>query len=175
MLIAAGGCNDQGEEANIGPEERPDNMANNANIVNDNDMTNDNMDANRNAAATNGQAVDVADITGNPNNYIGKTVTVSGWVERSYYPQTFRLDEDSVFTGGIDNDLLVVGKKDVIPADLKSGNADARVRVTGTVQKFVAVEIERDYDLDLTGEIENEFKNKTVLVANSVEVLEKED
>ena len=125
--------------------------------------------------AANAGNVRVADITGNMNNYAGKTVTVNGWVERSYSANSFRLDEDSVFTGGVDNDLLVVAKTGIIPAGMKFGSADAGVSVTGTVRAFVVAEIERDLGIDLTTDIEAEFRDKPVLVATSVRTLEREE
>jgi hypothetical protein len=90
LLTITAGCNDRGREANIGPEERPDRPAavSNANRMNNNLSP---------AAADTGN-VTVADITGGDwNNYAGKTVTVSGWVERTYGTNSFRLDEDLRF------------------------------------------------------------------------------
>lgn len=164
LLFAAAGCNDRGREANIGPEERRDTITvSNTNTVN------------TTVPAANTGNVTIADIVRDMNTYTGRTVVVNGWVERSYGENTFRLDEDSTFTGGIDNDLLVVGAKGVIPAGLKFGSADARVRVTGTVKRFVIAEIEPDYGIDLTSEVEAEFKDKPVLVANSVQTLERDE
>lgn len=160
LLIVAAGC-DRPPESNIGPEDRRDKP-----VVVTNTTT---------APVANAVNVKVADVTGNTNNYLGKTVTVSGWVERSYGANSFRLDEDSVFTGGIDNDLLVVGAANVVPAGLKFGNDDAKVRVTGTVRRVVIAEIERDYGFDLTPEVETEFRDKAVLVANSVQVIGRDE
>ena len=157
-------CGDSGREANVGPEERRDRTAvvNNANPAN-------------NVAPATADNVTVADITSNWNNYAGKTVTVNGWAERAYGANAFRLDEDSVFTGGVDNDLLVVGAGGVLPAGMRSGNADSRMRVTGTVRRFISAEIERDLGIDLTSEVEAEFRDKPVLVARSVQQIEGED
>jgi len=163
ISIAAVGCGDRPPESNVGPEDRRDRPA----VV-----TNTPLNT---APATAAGNVRVADITGNMNNYAGKTVTVSGWVERTYGANSFELDEDSVFTGGIDNDLLVVGAAGVIPAGMKFGDADAKVRVTGTVRRLVIAEIERDLGFDLTPEIETEFRDKPVLVANSVQVIKRDE
>lgn len=162
LSIIVAGCSDRPPEANIGPEERRDRPA----VV-----TNANTTVNPPATGN----VRVADVTGNTNNYIGKTVTVSGWVERSYGANSFRLDEDSVFTGGIDNDLLVVGATNVIPAGMKFGNDDAKVRVTGTVRRVVIADIERDYGFDFDSGVEAEFRDKAVLVANSVQVIRRDE
>lgn len=158
------GCDDKGREANIGPEEKPDRTdtvaINNNRAMNTNTAVNDN--------------VTVADIMGNTNAYIDKTVVVSAWAEKAYGANAFRLDEDSVFTGGIDNDLLVVGANGVIPAGLKYGDADAKVRITGTVKRMVIADIEREYDFDLTTDVEVYFKDKPVLVAKTVQVVERD-
>ena len=175
VAFSAAACGDSGREANIGPEERRDRTAaNNANAAN-NAVAANNANAANNAAPAAGDNVTVADITGNWNNYAGKTVTVNGWAERAYGPNAFRLDEDSVFTGGIDNDLLVVGASGAIPAGMRSGVADSRVRVTGTVRRFVVAEIERDLGFDLTNEVEAEFRDKPVLVARSVQQIGGDD
>lgn len=160
LLIFTVGCNDAGREASIGPEERPDRTTN--------------VNTATNAAETAGN-VTVADITGNMNNYLGKTVTVSGWVESTYGTNYFRLDEDSVFTGGIDNDLLVIGKPNVIPAGLKSGDADSKVRVNGRVARLVIADIQRDYGINLGADIEAEFRDKPVLIANSVQLIKTDE
>jgi len=165
ILTFAVGCNDA-NVANVGNA-----RSNNAAVV-----TNANRTVTNTAPAANTAGdVKIADITGNMNNYAGKTVTVSGWVERTYGANSFELDEDSVFTGGIDNDLLVVGAANVIPAGMKFGDADAKVRVTGTVRRLVIAEIERDLGFDLTPEIETEFRDKAVLVANSVQVIKRDE
>ncbi|MGH9220375.1 MAG: hypothetical protein ACRD1W_13800, partial [Vicinamibacterales bacterium] len=48
--------------------------------------------------------VRVADIAGQPDKYLGQTVTVVADVEEVHSPRAFSLDEDSPAAGGIDND-----------------------------------------------------------------------
>ena len=50
----------------------------------------------------------VADIAGEPDKYLGQTVTVAADVEEVHSARAFSLDEDSPAAGGIDNDLLVL-------------------------------------------------------------------
>ncbi len=164
LLTFAAGCGrDRPPESNVGLEERRDRPA----VVTNTPLIT--------APATAPGIVTVADITSNWSNYAGKTVVVNGWVERAYGGNAFRLDEDSVFTGGVDNDLLVVGANGVFPTGLKFGDADSKVRVTGTVRRFVAADIERDYGFDLIPDVETEFKDKAVLVANSVQVIKRDE
>jgi hypothetical protein len=49
--------------------------------------------------------VSVADIAGEPDKYMGQTVTVVADVEEVHSPRAFSLDEDAPLEGGIDNDL----------------------------------------------------------------------
>lgn len=170
-FIVAAGCADQ-TTVNDANSVRNTSATRNMNAAtNMNAPSNTNQMTNANSATD----VKVADLTGRTADYVGKTVTVEGWVERTYGANSFRLDEDSVFTGGIDNDLLVVGKAGVIPTGLKFGDADAKARVTGTVRRVVIAEIERELGIDLQPEIETEFRDKAVLVANSIQVVERDE
>lgn len=110
----------------------------------------------------------VADITGNPTRYAGQTVTVRSDVEAAYGANVFRLDDDSVLEGGIDNDLLVIAPPKANLISVDKDWFDKEAMVTGTVRNFVVAEIEREYGIDLDTEIEAEFKNKPVLIATSV-------
>lgn len=69
--------------------------------------------------------------------------------------------------GGIDNDLLVITRQPTTAA-VNDTWLTERATVTGTVRNFVVAEIEREYGFDLQPEIETEFRNKPVLIADSV-------
>lgn len=94
-------------------------------------------------------------------------VTVTSEVEYAYGPRAFRLDDEAVLRGGIDNDLLVL-IRDPNGVAINDTWLTDRATVTGTVRNFVVGEIERDYGLDLQPEIESEFRNKSVLIADTV-------
>ncbi|MGE0128441.1 MAG: hypothetical protein AB7U82_10210 [Blastocatellales bacterium] len=115
----------------------------------------------------------VADITGNPSSLIGKTVTVVADVDEVYGPRAFKLDEDSSLAGGIDNDLLVLSPKAATLTDIDDQWDNNKVRVTGVVQRMVAGNIERELGWDLQPNLEAEFRNKPVLIARSIERLNK--
>ncbi|MBD2199542.1 MULTISPECIES: hypothetical protein [Calothrix] len=105
------------------------------------------------------------EITTNPKLYYGKTLAVTGEVENIRNANSFTLDEDKLFGG---QDLLV------IRAGTPKGtvNQGEKVAVTGVLRPFVVAELERDYDLnwDLTlqKQLEAEYSNRPVLVANEV-------
>jgi hypothetical protein len=119
---------------------------------------------------TMGQMVRVADITGNLNNYVGKTVTVVAEVEEVRGPRAFRLDEDAPLAGGIDNDLWVLGAQATNLGNIDDQWRNNKVRVTGVVHRFVLAEIERELGWDVEAKLEVELeRKKAVLVATSVE------
>ena len=126
------------------------------------------------AASTAGGEVTVGTITGNLNNYLGKTVTVVADVQKVLSPRAFTLDEDDVLAGGIDNDMLVLSPQSGNLTSIENNWTKNKVRVTGTVRGLGIVEIEREVGWDLNRKIEAEFKDvKAVLVASSVERLQR--
>ena len=114
--------------------------------------------------------VRVADIAGEPDRYMGQTVTVVADVEEVHSPRAFSLDEDSPAAGGIDNDLLVLSPAAGSLSDIDDQWLNNKVRVTGKVGKMAIVEIERELGWDLQPELEVEVeKAKAVLIATSVQ------
>ncbi|OWY64357.1 hypothetical protein B7486_47770 [cyanobacterium TDX16] len=97
-----------------------------------------------------------------PAPFIGKNVTISGKVERVVSRNAFTLD-DQEFIGG--KELLVVGATGAI-------DAGKTVRVTGTIRKFVAAEIEKDLNVKLQPELKAKYEGKAVAIARSVEIVQ---
>lgn len=121
-------------------------------------------------ATTEAANVTVADIAGNWSNYSGKTVTVVADVEEVKGPGAFTLDEDSATSGGIDNDLLVLSPKAGTLANIDDQWLNNKVRVTGVVHRFVAVDVEREIGWDLDPKLEAEYEGKRpVLIATAIE------
>ena len=121
-------------------------------------------------AAANTGTVRVADITGNPGQYAGQTVTVVADVEEVHGPMAFSLDEDAPLAGGIDNDLLVISSKAGSLSNIDDQWLKNKVRVTGTVAKMTVVEVEREVGWDLDRQLEIEVEGaRAVLIAKSVE------
>ena len=126
------------------------------------------------ARPASGGDVTVGTITGNLDNYVGKTVTVVADVQEVLGPRAFTLDEDDVLAGGIDNDMLVLSPQSGSLTSIENDWTRNKVRVTGTVRRVVVAEIEREVGWDLEPKIEAEFKDvKAVLVASSVERLQR--
>ena len=122
------------------------------------------------AGATNG----VADITGAPNAFIGKTVTVVAEVDEIYDPRAFTLDgEGASLAKGVRNDLLTlvpkVGGFPNVDAQWKDGKA----RVTGVVQRMVGKDVEREIGWELSANLKSGFAGGPVLIARSIERLVK--
>lgn len=105
------------------------------------------------------------EIAEEPNEFLGKIVTVSSEVEKVIGPNAFTLDDKELIGG---KELLVVG---AIPAG-GTINEGETVLVTGPVHKFVTAEIERDFDFDLQPELEVEYEGKAVVIARSTQIVE---
>jgi hypothetical protein len=115
----------------------------------------------------------VADIAGNPDKFMGQTVTVVADVEEVHSARAFSLDEDSPAAGGIDNDLLVLSPQAGSLSDLDDTWLNNKVRVTGKVGKMTIVEVERELGWDLDPRLEVEVEGaKAVLIATSVQRVE---
>lgn len=98
-----------------------------------------------------------------PSAYIGQSVTLSGEVEEVFGQQAFRLEPDERFGQG----LLVVTQGPVV-LGTKNLEDGLELRVTGTVRQLEIVELEREMGWDLDPEIEAEFAQKPILVAQTV-------
>lgn len=117
-----------------------------------------------------GGTIDVDDITGDPARFEGQTVTVEADLEEVLGPYSFKLDEDDLLQGGIDNDLLVISSKAANLANIDDQWLNNRVRVTGTVRRLAVVDLERETGWDLDPQIEAEIEgSRPVLIATAVE------
>lgn len=105
-------------------------------------------------------APEPGEITENPSRYYGQQLAVTGEVEQIANPTSFTLDEDELFGS---SDLLVLTQTPQTAAE--DGKT---VAVTGVLRPFVISEIERDFDLDLDPELQVEYDNKPVLIADAV-------
>jgi hypothetical protein len=114
--------------------------------------------------ATAPKMVKAGDIAANPEKHYGQKVIVSSEVDTVLGAQTFTLDEDKAFAGP---DVLVIAP--ALSAPVPDGET---VTVTGTLKKFVEVEIKRDYDwnwwADWKEEMKVQFKDRPVILADSI-------
>ncbi|MGH9936060.1 MAG: hypothetical protein ACREAM_07430 [Blastocatellia bacterium] len=119
------------------------------------------------AGATHG----VADIVRAPNAMIGKTVTIVADVDEVYGPRAFKFEEDASLAGDSDYDLLTLIPKVGSFPSVDDQWKDGKARVTGVVQRMAPKDIERELGWVLPSRLEAKFKGKPVLIARSVERL----
>jgi hypothetical protein len=104
-------------------------------------------------------------ITQRPEQYYRRQVTVTGEVDNIHSPVLLTLDENQLFGG---QDLLVLLKA---PPKVAI-NQDQTVSIIGEVRPFVIAEIEKEYDLtwdlNVKRELESEYSNRPVLVAETI-------
>ncbi|MFN3323658.1 MAG: hypothetical protein ACK5AZ_09205 [Bryobacteraceae bacterium] len=117
------------------------------------------------------RTVMLADIADYPDEFIGRTVTVSGTVERVFTPEAFRIGPGNWW---IRNEVLVVSPKPIrvpgrpAPALLLMRDV---VQVTGTVRRFDREEISREIGLPLKEDvIEPLWDARPVIVAREIHV-----
>lgn len=109
-------------------------------------------------------AARVGEISQHPERYLGQKVTVTGEVEQMFNPRVFSLDEDRVFSTGVD--VLVVAERPAIAKD------NQRVTVTGTVRRFIQTELQKEIiDFDLRPEWLVGFEMRPVILATDVTVV----
>jgi len=115
----------------------------------------------------------VAGITGAPKALIGKTVTVVAEVEEVYNSRAFELDGGPSLTRGVKQDLLTLIPKVGDFPNVDEQWKNSRARVTGVIVWMAPNNVEREIGWELTRSLETKFKGKPVLIARSVERLER--
>lgn len=106
-------------------------------------------------AKTNITTAEVAEET---RKLLGQAVTVRSEIAEKIGPSTFTL----LFE---DQPILVVNateQVEVLPTD------NTEVQVTGEVSRFIRVEVERDYNLDLPPELYAAYEGKPAIIASSI-------
>ncbi len=92
-----------------------------------------------------------------PAPFIGKNVTISGKVANVIAPNLFTLDDQELIGG---KELLVVGNAGAI-------NKGQTARVTGSIRKLVAA----DLDIKLQPRLIAEYEGKAAAIARSIEIV----
>jgi hypothetical protein len=113
-----------------------------------------------------GAVVTVAEIMENAAAYENREVTVVGEVEEVYNDRAFKIDEDALFAGGIDNDLLVIAGPGATWTEDQIH--EETVRTTGTVRMFSAASFREEFDYDFTDDFFRDYEGRPVLIARSV-------
>ena len=131
--------------------------------------TTPNPDANTTTPApqANTESTDLEDVAENTERLIGQTVTVEGEVEEVVGANAFRMEENELFG---DDEVLIVNANPTVPV-----SDDQNVRVAGEVRQFIVADLERDYDLnwdlEVQQQLEAEYQDKPIIVAESTEVI----
>ncbi len=111
--------------------------------------------------------VTVEELTNNPSEFYGESVTVSGEVMEAVEPGAFRIEGD-------DEELLVAGVQQlpkIVEGEVKEVNEGDRVRVTGEVRPFKIEEIQQEVDYGIDNEYFGDFEGDPAVLARSVEVI----
>jgi hypothetical protein len=111
-------------------------------------------------ADTNVQTGEVVDDT---DQLIGKQVSIRSEVVEKIAPSTFTVN-DQVLLGG--ENILVVNATGETFA-LPEGD-EPQVQVTGTVDRFVLADVNREYDLDLEPDLYIDYEGRPAVIAQSL-------
>lgn len=106
----------------------------------------------------------VEQVKENPLWYAGRQVTLAGEVDEVYSNRSFELEGNQ---GLFDSEVLVITKSDVSVGG-RNLMDDDDVIVSGKVQRFIVGDVERDIGWDLPTEVETEWTNKAVVIADAV-------
>jgi hypothetical protein len=106
--------------------------------------------------------VDLDELEDHPEKYLGKTVTVEGEVDRVLGPHLFTIDERN--WADLERELPVV-VPDPFAAIVRS---DARVRVTGTIEKVPIARVQAEAGFRDDPKIRAEIEAEPVLVATDL-------
>ena len=107
--------------------------------------------------------VKLDDLEDNPTKYTGKTVTVSGQVEKVFGPRLFTIDEPHWMD--VEGETLVY-----MPTNLAAlVRDDDRVTVTGEVRRFARADVEREWGWpDTDAETLTALGDRPVLMASRI-------
>lgn len=105
--------------------------------------------------------VSTEEVAEETNELLGQSVTVRSEVEEKVGAHSFTIGDDKLFG---DEKILVInatGAPTVLPEDTE-------LQVTGEVQKLVVADVEREFNLNLEPELEVEYKDRPVIIAQSI-------
>lgn len=110
-----------------------------------------------------GAGVDVAAVTESPEDFVGRTVTVQGKVERVIGARAFVLEDEG--PGG--EMLVVTGTSGATPQIADLEDAD-EIRVIGEVRQFDAAKVQSEVGVAASDDRLEDVKDKPVLYAFQV-------
>jgi hypothetical protein len=108
--------------------------------------------------------VQVGDLAGNLEDYVGQTVSVRGDVVEAVGQNAMVIRGDGLFGG---NDVVVFNATGE-PILLSEAGATQRVQVTGQVREVVIGDLVREYGLTLDEATYGDYENNPAIIAESV-------
>lgn len=107
---------------------------------------------------------DPGEVTDDPEQYYYRRIAIEGEISSIESSDRLTLEDETLFGG---EGLLVIS-----PQGAVVGQVGEDVAITGTLRPYVTAEFERDYDLtwdlDLQQQIEAEYENRPVFVADEI-------
>ncbi len=107
--------------------------------------------------------VTTEEVSKNADSMIGEEVSIRSEVEKTVGDASFLLEDKQLFGG---EDILVINASGQ-PFTLTEGD-DTDVQVTGTVQKMVAADLDKEYKLKLDPALYADYEGRPVVVAKSI-------
>lgn len=111
----------------------------------------------------------VKEVDDHPDRYVGKRVTLTGEVDDVYSNQAFELEGHGWI---FDQEVLVLTRTPVRLGTSKLSD-DLEVRVSGIVRKMSRAEIEREIGWNVDADLENRWRDKTVVIADDISALKR--
>lgn len=109
------------------------------------------------------------DITSHPDWYYNRSVVVEGRVAEVFNQRFLTIAEEQLYGG---QDLLVA----IPQTNISRLQEEQRIVVTGTIRPFVAIEIERDYnlnsDLPLMRQLEADYIANPILMVEHIYIID---
>lgn len=106
--------------------------------------------------------VEAGDLSGNLEDYIGRTISIRGEVVEVLGNDAF------VIAGGLFNDDIVVLNTSGSPFVLPTDDITERVQVTGQVQQVTADSVNQQYGLNLNPATFGDYDNNPAILADSI-------
>lgn len=104
------------------------------------------------------------DLLKSPAEYIGKTVSISGEVDRIFGPRSFTVGGEE-----FGQSLLIVSEDSIAPVGGRTAEIPAAendiVQVTGVVRRFDSTAFRKKYDVQLPSDAVSEFQGHPVVAA----------
>lgn len=109
--------------------------------------------------------VELGELTGNVEDYIGQAVSVRGEAEAAVGENAFLLQDDQLFGGQEVIVFNATGSPFLLPTN---DEPTEDVQVTGEVRQLVLTELETEYGLDLDPELYTEYEDRPAIIAESI-------